>query len=143
MRTGTTPSQPSQGGDDDLRSQAGQLRDAVVGLADRVDVAQRQTKLLRWLTLGVLALAVLILIAGGILGTLLFQQNQQTNKFLSEGGQSRAAIFTINDCIVPTGACAKRQQANTARVVGQIVDANGNGKSDVQEILDALKALRR
>jgi hypothetical protein len=141
MRTGTTPNQPSQSGDD-LRADAAQLRDAVVGLADRVDVAQRQTKLLRWLTLGVLALAVVLLVAGAILGTLLFQQNQHTNKFLLEGGRSRAAIFLIQDCITPTGACTKRQQQATATVISQIVDSNQNGTADTQEILDALKALK-
>jgi hypothetical protein len=126
----------------DLRAEAAQLREAVQGLAGRVDVAQKQTRLLRWLTLGVLGLAVVMLISGGIFGVLLYQQNAQTNRFLSEAGRSRAAIFTINDCIVPAGSCAKRQQQNTAKVVGQIVDANRNGKPDTQEILDALKALK-
>jgi hypothetical protein len=142
MTTGSTPSQPSQSGDDDLKSEALQLRDAVVGLAGRVDVAQRQTKLLRWLTFGVLAFAVVMLVSGAVLGILLYQQNQRTNKFLLEGGRSRAAIFLIQDCITPTGACTKRQQQATAKVIGQIVDANHNGKADTQEILDALKALK-
>jgi hypothetical protein len=141
MTTGTTPNQPSQSGDD-LRAEAGQLRDAVIGLADRVDVAQRQTKLLRWLTLGVIAISVVMLVSGAVLGTLLFQQNQRTNRFLAESGRSRAAVFLIQDCITPAGTCAKRQQANTAKVIGQIVDANHNGKPDTQEILDAIKALK-
>ena len=126
----------------DLRSEATKLREAVGELADRVDVAQKQTRLLRWLTLGVIAVAVVMLVSGVVFGTLLYQQNQRTITFLAEAGRSRTAIFTINDCIVPTGGCAKRQEANTARVIGQIVDANHNGKADTQEILDAIKALK-
>jgi|GEM_PF-5372569 len=140
MSTGTGPRPADR---DERPSEARQLREAVGGLADKLDIAQQQTRLLRRLTLGVVALAIVAVITGGIFGVLLFQQNQQTNRFLAEGGRSRAAIFTINDCIVPTGACAKRQRESTAKVIGQIVDSNKNGKADTQEILDALKALRR
>jgi len=134
METGRTGGRP-----DELRAEALQLRDAVTDLVAKVDVAQRQTKLLRRLTLGVIALAVVAVITGGIFGFLLFQQVQKTNAFLAEGMASRGSIALIRDCIDPAGVCAKRQRASTAKVIGQIIDANHNGKVDTQEILDALK----
>jgi hypothetical protein len=124
-------------------SEAQQLRDAVVDLADRVNVAQQQTRLLRRLTLTVGAFGALGLIIGGVFATLLFLQLHRTNDFLGEATKSRAAIFQIQSCIDPKGVCARRQQQATGKVIGQIVDTNHNGKPDTQEILNALKALRR
>lgn len=122
-----------------LRSEATLLREAVEGLAGKVDVAQRQTELLRRLTLGVVTLAVIAVLTGGVFAFLLFQQTAKTNAFLEEGTQSRGSIALIRDCIDPAGACAKRQQAQTAAAIGQIVDTNHNGRADTQEILDALR----
>jgi hypothetical protein len=139
MSAGTGP-RPAER--DERRSEALQLRDAVQDLAGKVDVAQRQTKLLRRLTLVVTALALAAMISGGILGILLFQQNQRTNAFLEEGGKSRQSIALVRDCIDPKGTCYKRQQANTAKVIGQIVDSDHNGVPDSKEILDAIKALK-
>lgn len=136
MATGTTPGRSGE-------SEAAQLRDAVRGLADRLDIAQQQTRLLRRLTLGVTALALIAVITGGIFAALLYQQTSKTNAFLREGAASRGSIALIRDCIDPKGACYKRQQERTASAIGLIVDANHNGKADTQEILDALKAGRR
>lgn len=125
-----------------LASEAAQLRDAVITLATKVDVAQQQARLLRWLALGVTALTMAAVICGVILGVTLVQQSSRTNQFLKEGARSRAAIFRINDCIDPAGVCAKRSAANTAKVIGQIVDSNGNHVVDSKEILDAINALK-
>lgn len=138
MTTGGTT--PRQAGD---QSEAAQLRDAVHGLADRLDIAQQQTRLLRRLTLGVIALAVVAVITGAIFAGLLLQQTSKTNAFLEEGTQSRGSIALIRSCIDPKGDCYKRQQGSTAKVIKQIVDSDGNGIPDSKEILDALKAQRR
>jgi hypothetical protein len=106
-------------------------------------VAQRQTHLLRRLVRWAVIGAFVGFIFGTAIAALLFVQLSKTNDFLSEGGRSRAAIFNINDCIDPKGACYKRQQANTAKVIGQIVDSDHDGIPDSKEILDAIKALRR
>lgn len=137
MATGTPPGRSGE------KSEAAQLRDAVRGLADRLDIAQQQTRLLRRLTFGVTALALVAIVTGCIFATLLYQQTAKTNAFLREGAASRGSIALIRDCIDPKGACYKRQQASTASAIGQIIDANRNGIADTQEILDALKASRR
>jgi hypothetical protein len=139
MSTGTGP-RPAER--DERPSEARQLREAVGGLADKLDIAQQQTRLLRRLTLGVVALAIIAVVTGAIFAALLFQQLAKTNAFLEEGTASRGSIALIRDCIDPKGSCAKRQQANTAKVIGQIVDANHNGIPDSKEILDAIKALK-
>lgn len=124
----------------ELASEAAQLRVAVGDLADRMTVTQEQTRLLRRLTLGVTVLAVVGIVCGVILGVTLVQQANRTNRFLQEGGQSRASIALVRDCIDPAGVCARRQAASTAKAINQIVDSNHNGKADTQEILDALNA---
>jgi hypothetical protein len=138
MSTGTGP-RPGPTERDERPSEARQLRKAVDELADKLDIAQQQTRLLRRLTLGVVALAAVAVITGAIFAALLFQQTAKTNAFLEEGASARGSIALIRSCVDPKGTCAKRQQANTAKVIGQIVDANHNGKADTQEILDALK----
>jgi hypothetical protein len=130
---------PRPGERDERPSEAKLLRKAVGELADKLDIAQQQTRLLRRLTLGVVALAAVAVITGAIFAFLLFQQTAKTNAFLEEGASARGSIALIRSCVDPKGTCAKRQQANTAKVIGQIVDANHNGKADTQEILDALK----
>lgn len=115
------------------RTEAVELRDAVTDLASKVDVAQRQTRLLRRLTLGVIALAVIAVVTGVVFVALLFQQADRT----------RQSVTLLRDCIQPGGGCYQQQQARTATVIGQIVDSNGNRVPDSKEILDALKALRR
>jgi hypothetical protein len=139
MSAGTGP-RPAER--DERRSEAAQLREAVSGLADKLDIAQQQTRLLRRLTLGVVALAAVAVITGAIFAFLLFQQTAKTNAFLEEGASARGSIALIRSCVDPAGVCAKRQQANTAKVIGQIVDSNGNGVADSKEILDAIKALK-
>lgn len=121
------------------RSEVTQLRDAVSELAGKLDVAKRQAGLLRNLTIGIVALALVATISGAIFGLLLYRQTQRTTAFLEEGAASRGSIALIRDCIDPAGVCAKRQQAQTAAAIGQIIDTNHNGKADVQEILDALQ----
>jgi hypothetical protein len=127
----------------EARAEAGGLRAAVGELAAKLDVAQQQNRLLRRLTLWVAALLLLAVAGGTTTGVLLYQQASRTNSFLAEGRASRAAIFRINDCIDPAGTCARRSATTTATLVGQIVDANHNGRADTQEILDALAALER
>ncbi len=115
------------------RTEAVELRDAVTNLASKVDVAQRQTRLLRRLTWGVITLAVMAVVTAVIFASLLFQQVDQT----------RQSVTLLRDCVQSGGVCYQQQQARTAAVIGQIVDSNHNGVPDSKEILDAVKALQR
>jgi hypothetical protein len=126
----------------DLREEAADLTSVVAELAKRFDIASQQVRLLRRMAATLTGIIVVLVISGLVIGTLLFKQVSRNNEFLSQGTSARAAIFEIDDCIRPDGKCHKRQQAQTNDILKKIIDGNGNGKVDTQEILDELKKLQ-
>ena len=124
-----------------LQTEAVGLSSAVIELSKKFDISSQQVKALRNLTKRVTIFLVVFVVASVILGVLIFQQVSKNNEFLRQGNSARGAIFEIDDCIKPTGTCAKRQQEQTGKIIGRIVDSNKNGKPDTQEILNAIKKL--
>jgi hypothetical protein len=97
-------------------------------LAGRLTVSAKTQRLLQQLTLGVAALALLLVAAGLIAGYYLFQARNATK---------------LDDCVQPSGKCYQDQQRRTEQFVRDITDSNHNGISDTTEILNALGRRQR
>lgn len=110
--------------------EAHELAQHVEKLAEEFHAARLHDRLLRRLVLGVVVIAVVGIIAGTVFSVLFYRQAQA-----AERGRDQ-----IVDCVIPKGTCYRQGQQRTQAAIGQIVDANHNGRPDTQEILDALKA---
>ncbi len=119
------------------------LNQTVGELAAEFRAARIHDALLRRLVIGVTALALIGVVGGLVFALLLVHGQRQIDHDLGQGRAARASIALIKDCVDPHGACYRRNQQRTAQTVGQIVDANGNGKPDTQEVLHALHELER
>jgi hypothetical protein len=136
------PADQAPKGVSDLREEAAELKGSVSELAQRFDIASKQVQLLRRISVTLVAVVMVLIVSGVVIGVLLFLQVHRNNEFLSQGQQARGSIALIRDCIDPKGKCAQRQRQSTANAINSIVDTNGNGKPDTQEVLEELKKLQ-
>lgn len=135
----------------DLAGEARDLRQVASGLiesqaATRAQLAattgmvESQRRSGRLLAIVVAVLVVLFLAAAGGGAYFVITTHEVVSKVRNGQLTGQATQRTIRDCVLPSGKCYQDNQRRTAEIIASIVDTNHNGRPDVQEILDALKA---
>lgn len=111
--------------------QVGHLTNATTALAEVILNSERSRR--RDRVVYIVLIFVILLVT--VPSTITVFQTRQTQKSGRSQATSQAQIQAqIADCLLPTGTCYKRSQANIANAVAHAIDADRNGKVDVTEL---------